>query len=160
MSHQSVGFRRAQIKIRGRAWSTRPACTRQLSCHRLPRLTGKAAGNFVFKVHNPLRTCIALRSREVNAGDGQPCDHTWPRDHIPPRTRGRSRVDCPPVSVFVIDSAASTRVLHCVRITSALVPNQQCNGWRKSYEMTTILVILLVLFVFGGGGWGYSRWRG
>ena len=26
--------------------------------------------------------------------------------------------------------------------------------------METVLIVLLVLFIFGGGGWGYSRWRG
>jgi len=26
--------------------------------------------------------------------------------------------------------------------------------------METVLVVLLVLFLLGGGGWGYSRWRG
>jgi len=26
--------------------------------------------------------------------------------------------------------------------------------------METILIVLLVLFLLGGGGWGYSRWRG
>ena len=26
--------------------------------------------------------------------------------------------------------------------------------------MSTLVVVLLVLFVLGGGGWGYSRWRG
>jgi hypothetical protein len=26
-------------------------------------------------------------------------------------------------------------------------------------DMGTLLIILLVLFVLGGGGWGYSRWR-
>jgi len=26
--------------------------------------------------------------------------------------------------------------------------------------MSTILIVLLVLFLVGGGGWGYSRWRG
>ncbi|MGC8548977.1 MAG: DUF3309 family protein [Acidobacteriaceae bacterium] len=25
--------------------------------------------------------------------------------------------------------------------------------------METILIVLLVLFLLGGGGWGYSRWR-
>jgi len=25
--------------------------------------------------------------------------------------------------------------------------------------METILIVLLVLFLIGGGGWGYSRWR-
>ncbi|MHB8502590.1 MAG: DUF3309 family protein [Candidatus Acidiferrales bacterium] len=25
--------------------------------------------------------------------------------------------------------------------------------------MGTILIVLLVLFLLGGGGWGYSRWR-
>jgi hypothetical protein len=25
-------------------------------------------------------------------------------------------------------------------------------------DMSTILIVLLVLFVLGGGGWGYSRW--
>jgi hypothetical protein len=27
-------------------------------------------------------------------------------------------------------------------------------------KMSTILIVLLVLFLLGGGGWGYSRWRG
>jgi len=26
--------------------------------------------------------------------------------------------------------------------------------------METVLIVLVVLFVLGGGGWGYSRWRG
>jgi hypothetical protein len=26
-------------------------------------------------------------------------------------------------------------------------------------RMETILIIVLVLFLLGGGGWGYSRWR-
>jgi hypothetical protein len=28
------------------------------------------------------------------------------------------------------------------------------------YNMSTILIVLLVLFLLGGGGWGYSRYRG
>jgi hypothetical protein len=28
------------------------------------------------------------------------------------------------------------------------------------YNMETVLIVLLVLFLLGGGGWGYSRWRG
>jgi len=27
------------------------------------------------------------------------------------------------------------------------------------YKMETIVIVLLVLFLLGGGGWGYSRWR-
>jgi hypothetical protein len=26
--------------------------------------------------------------------------------------------------------------------------------------METVLIVLVVLFLLGGGGWGYSRWRG
>ena len=26
--------------------------------------------------------------------------------------------------------------------------------------METALIVLLVVFLLGGGGWGYSRWRG
>jgi hypothetical protein len=26
--------------------------------------------------------------------------------------------------------------------------------------METALIVLLVLFLLGGGGWGYSRWHG
>jgi hypothetical protein len=26
-------------------------------------------------------------------------------------------------------------------------------------RMETVLIVLLVLFLLGGGGWGYSRWR-
>jgi high-affinity Fe2+/Pb2+ permease len=28
------------------------------------------------------------------------------------------------------------------------------------YKMETVLIVLVVLFLLGGGGWGYSRWRG
>jgi len=28
------------------------------------------------------------------------------------------------------------------------------------YNMETILIVLLVVFLLGGGGWGYSGWRG
>jgi high-affinity Fe2+/Pb2+ permease len=28
------------------------------------------------------------------------------------------------------------------------------------YNMETVLIVLVVLFLLGGGGWGYSRWRG
>ena len=31
---------------------------------------------------------------------------------------------------------------------------------RKGKDMGTVLIVLLVLFLLGGGGWGYSRWRG
>jgi hypothetical protein len=27
-------------------------------------------------------------------------------------------------------------------------------------DMETILIVLLVVFLLGGGGWGYSRYRG
>jgi hypothetical protein len=27
------------------------------------------------------------------------------------------------------------------------------------HNMETVLIVLLVLFLLGGGGWGYSRWR-
>jgi len=27
-------------------------------------------------------------------------------------------------------------------------------------SMETVLIVLVVLFLLGGGGWGYSRWRG
>jgi hypothetical protein len=29
----------------------------------------------------------------------------------------------------------------------------------RGYNMQTILIVLVVLFLLGGGGWGYSRWR-
>jgi len=30
---------------------------------------------------------------------------------------------------------------------------------RMRYNMETVLIVLVVLFLLGGGGWGYSRWR-
>jgi hypothetical protein len=30
---------------------------------------------------------------------------------------------------------------------------------REVNKMETILIIVLVVFVLGGGGWGYRRWR-
>jgi hypothetical protein len=32
-----------------------------------------------------------------------------------------------------------------------------CYKWGSNME--TVLIVLLVLFLPGGGGWGYSRWR-
>jgi hypothetical protein len=29
----------------------------------------------------------------------------------------------------------------------------------KGKHMETLLIVLVVLFVLGGGGWGYRRWR-
>jgi hypothetical protein len=29
----------------------------------------------------------------------------------------------------------------------------------RGYNMETVLIVLVVLFLLGGGGWGYSRWR-
>jgi hypothetical protein len=29
----------------------------------------------------------------------------------------------------------------------------------KGETMDTLLIVILVLFLIGGGGWGYSRWR-
>jgi len=34
------------------------------------------------------------------------------------------------------------------------------SSYRWGYKMETVLVVLVVLFLIGGGGWGYSRWRG
>jgi hypothetical protein len=31
---------------------------------------------------------------------------------------------------------------------------------RRGKDMETVLIVLVVLFLLGGGGWGYSRWRG
>jgi hypothetical protein len=31
--------------------------------------------------------------------------------------------------------------------------------WLGRKEMGTILIVLLVVFLLSGGGWGYSRWR-
>ena len=35
----------------------------------------------------------------------------------------------------------------------------QASSDKRGYNMETILIILLVLFLVGGGGWGYTRWR-
>jgi hypothetical protein len=35
---------------------------------------------------------------------------------------------------------------------SSFLSQVRCN-------METVLIVLLVLFLLGGGGWGYSRWR-
>jgi hypothetical protein len=37
--------------------------------------------------------------------------------------------------------------------TNLLLMKERCN-------MSTLVIVLLVLFLLGGGGWGYSRWRG
>jgi hypothetical protein len=30
---------------------------------------------------------------------------------------------------------------------------------KRGYVMETILIIVVLVFLLGGGGWGYSRWR-
>jgi hypothetical protein len=30
---------------------------------------------------------------------------------------------------------------------------------KRGADMETVLIALLVVFLLGGGGWGYSRWR-
>jgi hypothetical protein len=34
------------------------------------------------------------------------------------------------------------------------------SSYKRGYKMETVLIVLVVLFLIGGGGWGYSRWRG
>jgi hypothetical protein len=29
----------------------------------------------------------------------------------------------------------------------------------RGLHMETILIVVLIVFLLGGGGWGYSRWR-
>ena len=43
----------------------------------------------------------------------------------------------------------------------AETPRDQYGGelFGVRWAMETVLIVLLVLFVLGGGGWGYSRWR-
>jgi hypothetical protein len=60
-------------------------------------------------------------------------------------------------------------------LTSGLSPPimMHVEGWRDDHEdqptdlllrevrrdMETLLIVLVVMFLLGGGGWGYSRWR-
>jgi hypothetical protein len=53
--------------------------------------------------------------------------------------------------------------------TSIMLLRKKCDDHYKGevsfflqarYNMETVLVVLLVLFLLGSGGWGYSRWRG
>jgi hypothetical protein len=32
--------------------------------------------------------------------------------------------------------------------------------YQGGHKVETVLIVLLVVFLLGGGGWGYSRWRG
>jgi hypothetical protein len=66
---------------------------------------------------------------------------------------GRLNVVCRP--------AAPSRVSALGRFQSGFGPQsaQHLDG-EEGEDMMTILIIVLVLFVLGGGGWGYSRWRG
>jgi hypothetical protein len=36
---------------------------------------------------------------------------------------------------------------------------ESASCYEGGFNMETILIVLLVLFLLGGGGWGYSRWR-
>jgi hypothetical protein len=33
------------------------------------------------------------------------------------------------------------------------------SSYKWGTTMETVLIVLVVLFLLGGGGWGYSRWR-
>jgi flagellar basal body-associated protein FliL len=35
----------------------------------------------------------------------------------------------------------------------------QASSDKRGHNMVTVLIVLLVLFLVGGGGWGYTRWR-
>jgi hypothetical protein len=52
-------------------------------------------------------------------------------------------------SLFRTTSSGTQRALTELRIDK---PN-------KGEIMETVLIVVLVLFLIGGGGWGYSRWR-
>ena len=42
---------------------------------------------------------------------------------------------------------------------NAFKKGEGLNRQTKGETMDTILIVLIVLFLLGGGGWGYSRWR-
>jgi hypothetical protein len=38
--------------------------------------------------------------------------------------------------------------------------SQPDSSEKRGRDMETILIVVLIVFLLGGGGWGYSRWRG
>jgi hypothetical protein len=49
------------------------------------------------------------------------------------------------------------RSLHDAHAEEVELMNRLALTWENQLE--AILIVLLVLFLLGGGGWGYSRWR-
>jgi high-affinity Fe2+/Pb2+ permease len=41
----------------------------------------------------------------------------------------------------------------------AITKVSPASSYQVRYNMETVLIVLVVLFLLGGGGWGYSRWR-
>jgi hypothetical protein len=53
------------------------------------------------------------------------------------------------------------RPLNILSLRLLVRPDAEGAGVLQVYwSMETVLIVLLVLFLLGGGGWGYSRWRG
>jgi hypothetical protein len=58
-------------------------------------------------------------------------------------------------SLFRTTSSGTQRAPSELRID-----NSNKGEINKGEIMDTLLIVILVLFLVGGGGWGYSRWRG
>jgi len=56
-------------------------------------------------------------------------------------------------------SLATSMTLRSGAVRRLLQGSVSCLAQMR-YKMSTILIVLVVLFLLGGGGWGYSRWRG
>jgi|SRR5580658_5811918 hypothetical protein len=55
------------------------------------------------------------------------------------------------LAFYNIVAQGVVRRLFCEGVKQLLCPGR--------IQMETILIVLLIVFLFGGGGWGYSRWR-
>ena len=53
----------------------------------------------------------------------------------------------------------TTHRIVCREEVGPSLQGQSASSCEGGYNMETILIVLVVLFLLGGGGWGYSRWR-
>jgi hypothetical protein len=80
--------------------------------------------------------------------------HRYQREQLSRHRKTKQNADvspCEQISIlvsFIMLPAEEVRRVNQLPLTS------------EEKHMETILIVLLVLFLLGGGGWGYSRWRG
>jgi hypothetical protein len=87
---------------------------------------------------------------------GRPANHN--KNHF---TTQRARGTCRTITVVQCDQTSflATSMMLLVTKRDDRYKGKSSFLSQMRYNMETVLIVLVVLFLLGGGGWGYSRWR-